>query len=73
MVVVVGAVAFLSFDTATAAAIPPLVYLGLTAIEGSFITPTILGKRLTLNPLMIFAGIIFWGWMWGAVGALLGH
>lgn len=51
--------------------VPPLVYLGLTALEGSFVTPTILGTRLTLNPLMIFASIIFWGWMWGAVGAIL--
>ena len=70
-VAVVSVVAFLTFDTATAAAVPPLVYLGLTALEGSFVTPTILGNRLTLNPLMIFTSIIFWGWMWGAVGALL--
>lgn len=70
-VAVVAVVAFLTFDTATAAILPPLAYLGLTALEGSFVTPTILGNRLTLNPLMIFTSIIFWGWMWGAVGALL--
>jgi len=70
-VAVVAIVALLTFDAATTAIVPPLVYLALTGIEGSFITPTILGSRLTLNPLMIFAGIIFWGWMWGAVGALL--
>jgi len=70
-VAVVAVVAFLTFDAAATAVVPPLVYLGLTALEGSFITPTILGNRLTLNPLMIFAGIIFWGWMWGVVGALL--
>lgn len=70
-VVIVAAVAFLTFDTTAAAVLPPVAYLALTALEGSFVTPTILGNRLTLNPLVIFAGIIFWGWMWGAVGALL--
>jgi predicted PurR-regulated permease PerM len=70
-VVVVAVVAMLSFDAATAALWPPLAYMALTAIEGSFITPTIVGNRLTLNPLMIFAGIIFWGWMWGVAGALI--
>lgn len=70
-VVVVAVVAMLSFDTAGAALWPPLAYLALTALEGSFVTPTIVGQRLTLNPLMIFAGIIFWGWMWGVAGALL--
>lgn len=70
-VVVVAVVAMLSFDSATAALWPPLAYMGLTALEGSFITPTIVGQRLTLNPLMIFAGIIFWGWMWGVAGALI--
>jgi predicted PurR-regulated permease PerM len=70
-VVVVAVVAMLSFDVATAALWPPLAYMGLTALEGSFITPTIVGNRLTLNPLMIFAGIIFWGWMCGVAGALI--
>ena len=69
-VVVVAVVAMLSLD-GTMAFWPPLVYLALTAMEGSFITPTIVGQRLTLNPLMIFAGVIFWGWMWGVGGALL--
>lgn len=70
-VAVVAVAAMLSFDAATAALWPPLAYLGLTALEGSFVTPTIVGQRLTLNPLMIFAGIIFWGWMWGVAGALI--
>lgn len=70
-VAVVTLVAFLTFDSVGQAAVPPLAYLALTALEGSFITPTILGQRLTLSPLVIFVGIIFWGWMWGVVGALL--
>jgi predicted PurR-regulated permease PerM len=68
---VVALVALLTFDSVGQAAVPPLAYLALTALEGSFVTPTILGQRLTLSPLVIFLGIIFWGWMWGVVGALL--
>lgn len=70
-VVVVALVAFLTFDGLGQAVVPPLAYLALTVLEGSFITPTILGQRLTLSPLVIFIAIIFWGWMWGVVGALL--
>lgn len=68
---VVTLVSLLTFDSVGVALVPPAVYLALTALEGSFITPTIVGHQLTLNPLVIFVGIIFWGWMWGVVGALL--
>ncbi len=68
---VVVLVSLLTFDSVGTALVPPAVYLALTALEGSFITPTIVGRQLTLNPLVIFVGIIFWGWMWGVVGALL--
>lgn len=47
------------------------VYLILTGLEGYFITPTLLGKTLTLNPVVIFVGLIFWSWIWGIPGALL--
>ncbi len=47
------------------------VYIGLSAIEGSFITPLILGRRMTLNPAVLFVGILFWGWVWGIPGVLL--
>lgn len=46
-------------------------YLFLTAIEGNFITPQLLGRKLTLNPVIILVSVLFWGWLWGAVGALL--
>lgn len=46
-------------------------YLFLTAIEGNLITPHLLGRKLTLNPVIILVSVLFWGWLWGAVGALL--
>lgn len=46
-------------------------YLCLTAVEGNFITPHLLGQKLLLNPVVILVSVLFWGWLWGAVGALL--
>ena len=47
------------------------VYFVLTSLEGGLIRPLVLGRRLTLNPLAVFVGLIFWGWLWGIPGALL--
>ena len=53
------------------AILPPLIYLTLHALESNFITPMILGRRLTLNPVVIFISLIFWTWIWGIPGAIL--
>ncbi len=70
-VIIFSLVALLSFETRAHVILPPLVYLGLHGIEANFITPTVLGHRLTLNPVVIFTSIIFWTWLWGIPGALL--
>jgi len=51
--------------------LPPILYFTITGIEGQLITPMLLGRRLALNPVIIFSGLIFWGWLWGVPGALL--
>lgn len=43
-----------------------------TAIEGHFLTPAILGQRLSLSPVAIVVWLLIWGWMWGLPGVLLG-
>ncbi len=59
------------------AAVPPdgpgaaVVVAVLTTLEGNFLTPMIVGRRLSLNPIAVFVSILFWGWMWGMPGALL--
>ncbi len=64
-------IGFLTMPTLSQALLAPIAYIGLTTLEGQFITPTILGHRLTLNPYLVFLSIAFWTWMWGPMGAFL--
>lgn len=64
-------VALLSFDSVGHALLVPAVYVAINSIEGSVITPWIMGRQFTLNPVVIFIWLIFWGWMWGVIGALI--
>ncbi|QIL02182.1 AI-2E family transporter [Sphingomonas sinipercae] len=59
------------FPDAWSALLPPLVFVALHMIEANFITPMIVGKRLTINPLAILVSLSFWAWVWGTTGALL--
>jgi len=63
--------AALSFDSLGYALLFPAVYLTFGALEGSFITPWVMGRSLTLNPVIILLSLTFWGWMWGIVGIIL--
>jgi predicted PurR-regulated permease PerM len=69
--IILAVVAILTFDDLSHALLVPSVFLILTTLEGQFITPTILGRSLTLSPVVIFIGLIFWMWMWGIAGAIL--
>lgn len=71
MFVTLLGVGLVTFDSFYQALIAPLLFVGMSTIEGQFVTPTILGARLTLNPLFIFLSIAFWVWLWGPFGALL--
>lgn len=70
-IAIVAMVSLLTFDSAGYALLAPLSYLTLTSIEANFVTPMILGNRLLLNPVVVFACVIFWGWLWGIPGALI--
>ncbi|MGB6909015.1 MAG: AI-2E family transporter [Methyloceanibacter sp.] len=71
MVATLFAIGLTSFSTLGHALIAPLTWIGVTTLEGQFITPTIIGHRLTLNPFLVFLSIAFWAWMWGPLGAFL--
>ena len=63
--------AVLSFDSLGYALVFPGSYLLIAVLEGNFITPMILGRSLTLNPVLILIALAFWGWMWGISGMIL--
>jgi predicted PurR-regulated permease PerM len=70
-VIVLAAVGLLTFDMPWNGLLPPAWYLMLHLLEANFITPVLLGRRFTLNPVIIFVSLIFWMWLWGVPGALL--
>jgi predicted PurR-regulated permease PerM len=71
MAVFLLGVGLVSFPSLGYALLPPVAFVALATLEGQFVTPTILGRRLTLNPLAIFLSLAFWGWLWGPMGAFL--
>jgi predicted PurR-regulated permease PerM len=71
MFVILGTVSLVSYDSWFEIALPILAFGALAALEGQFLTPSILGKRLTLNPIAVFLSMLFWGWLWGMAGAFL--
>lgn len=70
-IVLLSTVGLLSFETLWKGLLPPAWYLLLHLLEANLITPVVLGRRFTLNPVVIFVSLIFWTWLWGLPGALL--
>jgi predicted PurR-regulated permease PerM len=70
-IILLATVGFLTFDTLWSGLLPAGWYLLLHLLEANFITPVLLGRRFTLNPVVIFVSLIFWTWLWGVPGALL--
>jgi predicted PurR-regulated permease PerM len=68
---VLFAVGVVTFPTLGQALIAPALFIAMTTLEGHFITPSIMGRRLTLNPLNVFLALAFWTWLWGPIGAFL--
>jgi predicted PurR-regulated permease PerM len=71
MFVILSVVGVIAFSTIGGALIAPLAFVGLTFLEGHFVTPTIIGRRLELNALAVFIALAFWTWLWGPMGGFL--
>jgi predicted PurR-regulated permease PerM len=71
MFVILAVVGVVSFSTIGAGLIAALAFVGLTFLEGHFVTPTIIGRRLELNALAVFIALAFWTWLWGPMGGFL--
>ncbi len=51
--------------------LPAVLYLAIHLVEGETVTPMLLARRFTLNPVLVILALIFWHWMWGVSGAVL--
>ena len=71
MVLVMGGIGLATGYTAVEILTPPLAYLVLNLIEAQFVTPTVLGRTMTLNPFAVFLAIAFWIWLWGPIGGFI--
>lgn len=60
-----------TFDTTGHALLPAAVYLATNFVQSNLVSPMVLGNRLTLNPVAIFIGLVFWLWIWGVPGAFI--
>jgi predicted PurR-regulated permease PerM len=71
MALILFAIGLVTFPSLGYALLPPAAMVALATIEGQIITPTVLGRRLTLNPLAVMLALAFWTWLWGPMGAFL--
>ena len=65
------AVGVLQFDAPFGALLPAGLYLLLNLLESQLVTPLVLGRSFSLNPVVILIWLLFWGWLWGVPGLLL--
>jgi predicted PurR-regulated permease PerM len=69
--IVLLAVGLISFPNLATGMLPSLAFAVLAFVEGHFVTPAIIGRRLALNALAVFLSLAFWTWLWGPIGAFL--
>jgi predicted PurR-regulated permease PerM len=71
MTIVLFVVGLTEFDTIGGALVPPLIYQGINILESQFVTPMVVGRALTLNPFVVVLALVFWIWLWGALGGFI--
>lgn len=69
--IILTIVAAITFESTAQMIAAPAVFFALTLIEGQVLMPIMTGRRLLLNPVVIFLSMLFWGWLWGIVGTLM--
>lgn len=51
--------------------VPPAIFLFINMVEAQFVTPTFVGRHVSVNPLLIFISLVIWLWLWGPLGAII--
>lgn len=69
--VILALAAFLSFEETGRALLVPIVFTVINILEGNLITPWILGRKMRLNTVAVFVGLVFWWYVWGIPGAIM--
>ncbi|MGZ8410164.1 MAG: AI-2E family transporter [Hyphomicrobium sp.] len=69
--VLIGIVGLTVFENLLDALVPVGLYFIINMFEGYVVMPTVLGRSLTMNPMVVFLAVVVWGWLWGIPGALL--
>jgi predicted PurR-regulated permease PerM len=69
--VIITVASLASIDATAQALLAPFVFVLIHLTESNVVTPTLLGRHLPLNTVAIFAGLLFFGWLWGISGAVL--
>ncbi len=70
-IVVLTLIALITFNHIGVILLVPGVVLAMAILEGQFISPHIIGRRLVLNPVAVFLALVVWGWIWGIAGAIM--
>lgn len=71
MMGLLGFAGLATYDTLLEASFPLLAFMAISFVEANFLTPTIIGKRMMLNPLSIILVVGFWIWLWGPLGGVI--
>lgn len=64
-------VGLLQEGTGFAPYLPAAIFFGLNFVEANFVTPAVLGRRMTVEPLLVVVSLAAWLWLWGLIGAFL--
>jgi predicted PurR-regulated permease PerM len=71
MTLAVAIAGVIAHDGVIIGLMPAAAFFTVHLVMENLIFPAVMGRRLEINPFVIFLAIIFWTWMWGAVGAML--
>ncbi|EPX79462.1 AI-2E family transporter [Litoreibacter arenae] len=70
LAVILALTGIVSFDGAYSF-VPAVLYLAMNATEGQFVTPALVGKSLSVSPLLVFLSLVIWLWLWGPMGGFI--